>query len=98
MLNEQQAALLISLMRNSDLVVDFKVPLINEFPRLGRLAPITTVPPDAVWQITWGARNSGQVPIYPEGSQLRGRSGLALNGQSGSGQRPTFATLRLMPC
>lgn len=34
MLNERQAALLISLMRNSDEVVDFKAALINEFYRM----------------------------------------------------------------
>ena len=34
MLNERQAALLISLMRNSDEVVDFKVALIDEFYRM----------------------------------------------------------------
>lgn len=34
LLNEQQAALLISLMRNSDEVVDFKVRLIDEFYRM----------------------------------------------------------------
>lgn len=34
MLNEQQAALLISMMRNTDEVVDFKVQLIHEFYRM----------------------------------------------------------------
>ncbi|GDY37687.1 Rha family transcriptional regulator [Acidovorax sp. NB1] len=34
MLNERQAAFLISLMRNTDAVVEFKVALINEFYRM----------------------------------------------------------------
>jgi phage regulator Rha-like protein len=34
MLNEQQAALLISLMRNNDEVVAFKVRLLSEFYRM----------------------------------------------------------------